>query len=178
AEIGDVVDVLVAERLDLRAQRLPVIDNVIGAQLLRPGDRLRPRGGGDDLQTGHLGDLDGDRANAAGAVDDQHARATVAADLHAVEKRFPRGDRRQRNGGGLREVERLRLAPDDAFIDEMELAVRARARDVAGVIDGVARLEERDLGTYRGDGAGRVPAEHAGRGRVRFSLLGVDRVHR
>ena len=73
---------------------------------------------------------------------------------------------------------RLRLSPDDALVDEMELAVRAGARDVAGVVHLVARLEQRHFGTDGFDGAGGVPAEDARRGRLGFPLLGVDRVDR
>src|SRR5436190_10939967 len=155
-----------------------MIDDMVGAELLNPGDGLGARGGGDHLEAADLRELDADGADAARAIDDEHARATVARDLHAVEECFPRRDRGERDRGRLREVERARLAADDALIDEMELAVAARARDVAGVVHRLAWLEERDLGADRGHRAGGVPAEHARRGRLRLALLrihGVDR---
>src|SRR5260221_84325 len=72
----------------------------------------------------------------------------------------------------------LELAPDDALVDQMEFAVAAGRRDIAGVIDRVAGLEERDLRADRGDAARRVPAEHARRGMGRFPLFGVDGIDR
>src|SRR4051812_30451972 len=109
------------------------------------------------MQAGELGDLDADRADAAGAADDEE-RASLLH-LHALEVAFPRRDRRQRDRRGLSKVELLRLAADDALVDEVELAVAARPRHVARVVDGVARLEERDLGTGRFHRARGVPAE-------------------
>jgi hypothetical protein len=127
--------------------------------------RSPARRGRDHVQAGdHLGDLNADRADAPRATDDEQARAAVLArriDLHAVEVRFPRGDRGERNRGRLREVQRLGLLGDDPLVDELQLAVRAGPRDVAGVVDLVAGLEERDLRADRGDRARGVVAEHA-----------------
>src|SRR5205823_12645593 len=115
------------------------------------------RGGGDDLEAGVFRDLNGDRADATRAVDDEDARAAVAPDLHALEERFPCRDRGEGHGGGLREVELRWLSADDALVDELELAVGAGAGDIAGVVDRVAGFEERHLRADRGDRAGCVP---------------------
>src|SRR4051812_31475350 len=69
------------------------------------------------------------------------------------------------------------LRPHDALVDKVELAVAAGARDVAGVVHGVTRLEEGDLRSGCLDGARRVPAQHARRGAARLALLGIDGVH-
>ena len=49
-----------------------VIDDVMRPEVFHPVLRFRPRGGGDDSEVGERpGNLDGDRADAAGAADDQ-----------------------------------------------------------------------------------------------------------
>src|SRR5207249_11200308 len=110
--------------LDLRPHRLAVIDDVVGAELLRPGDRFGPRGGRDHVEAGDFRELDADRADAARAADDQDRAARLY--FHALDEAFPGGDGGERNRRGLREVERFRLAADDALVDEVQFAVAAR----------------------------------------------------
>src|SRR5205807_7816640 len=145
-EAGDVVHLLHAERFELWPERRAMIDDVVGAHGLRPRLGFRSRCRGDDREAGHLGELDADRAYATGAADDEDRGAAIPSaevDLHAVEEAFPGSDRSERHRGGLREVQFLRLGPDDMLVDEMELTVAAGARDVAGVVNLIARLEER-----------------------------------
>ena len=134
------------ERCDLRRERRLVVDDMVSAHVLRPRYRLGPRGGCDDRKIGQLPrELDRDRADAAGAAEDQD-RARRAGngfrDVEPVEHRLPRGDRGQWQSGGSGEIERSRLAADDPFVDEMKLHVRALAADAAGVEYLIAGLEE------------------------------------
>src|SRR5690606_17100033 len=94
---------------------------------------------------------------------------------------FPGRDRGQRQRGGLRELQRLRLVSDDARVDPLVFGVAARAGDVAGVVDLVARLETGDLVADGFDHAGRVEPQHFRRRfdlRLRRAHLGVDRIDR
>jgi hypothetical protein len=140
-----------------------VVDDVVGAELAAPGRGGLARGGGDDLEADEAArELDGDRADAAGAADDEDPLAAVAAvadDAEALEQALPRGDGGQRQGGGGGEVEGPRLGPDDALVDEVVLAVAAGAGDAAGVVDLVAGAEQGDVGADGLDDAGDVPAE-------------------
>ena len=134
------------ERCDLRRERRLVVDDMVSAHVLRPRYRLGPRRGCDDRKIGQLPrELDRDRADAAGAAEDQD-RARRAGngfrDVEPVEHRLPRGDRGQWQSGGSGEIERSRLAADDPFVDEMKLHVRALAADAAGVEYLIAGLEE------------------------------------
>jgi hypothetical protein len=55
-----------------------MIDGVVRAKLLHPFARLASRGGRNDRQIGKLtGDLYSDRANAAGAANDQDGRSRL-----------------------------------------------------------------------------------------------------
>ena len=55
---------------------LAVIQHMMRAQGANPVLRFRPRGRGDDLKVGELaGQLNGDGADAAGAADDEDAKA-------------------------------------------------------------------------------------------------------
>ena len=102
-------------------------------------------------------------------------------DLHAVEVRFPRRDRGQRDCGRLREVHRLRFERHDALVNEMQLAVGAGARNVARIVDLVATPKQRDLRPDRCDRSCRVPAQHSWLcldPTACYALLGIYRVHR
>ncbi len=83
--------------------------------------------------------------------------------------------------GGFREIERRRLAADDALVDELVLRVAAAARDVAGVEHRIARLEQRHVRAGGFDDARGVIAEHFRLGfdrRLRCAHFRVDRIHR
>ena len=185
--VGEVergIDVLEAQRLQLRRQRLAMVDDVAGAEFTAPLCRLLARRGRDHGEAGQARQLDRDRTHAAGAADDQQDPAGAAAFegiAHALEQQFPGGERGERQGRGLREIERAGLARDDALVDQLQLRVAAGAGDVAGVVDRVAGTEHRDLRADRLDHPGRVVAQHL---RLRFDLrlrrahLGIDRIHR
>ena len=150
---------------------------------LRTG--LWTRGGRDHLRAGQPArQLDGDRAHTARAGGDQQRTGIVgAADAQTepIEERLPGSDRGQRHGRGLCEIERTRLATDDALINQMPLRIGARAGPRAGVEHLVARLEQRDVGANRLDHAGGIETQHAQPtriGRDIASHLGVDRVDR
>ncbi len=155
------------------------------AEIEAPFLRFRPRGGGDHRQPGEAArELDQDRADAAGAAGDQQRARIDALARHGaepVEQQFPGGDRGQRQRGGLRERQRLRLAADDALVDQMKFRVGALAQDRAGVKHFVARLEQRDVGADGIDDAGGVIAQDLGlalgRGGALADLV-VDRVGR
>ena len=162
----DVVDEAVADRLQLLGHRLRMIDHVMRAELPAPGLRLRPRRGRDHGELGRA------CARAGSQIEPTPpAPPTISSDLpsppprgiaEAVEQHFPCGDRGERQRGRRREVERLRLAPDDALVDQMEFAVGAGPDDRARVPDLVARLEQRHVRPDRRDDAGRVVAENLG----------------
>ena len=174
-----------AECRDLGRQRLRMVDHVVRAHLAHPGSRLGTGGGGDDNEVGErTGDLDSDRADAAGAADDDDgvcgARHRLA-DVQPVEQHLPRGDRGQRDGGGGGPVERFRLVTDDALIDEVELTVGAGPADRPGVEYLVARAKQRDVGSDRRDPARGVPTQHLPGSGIRQGVgpaLDVDRVDR
>jgi hypothetical protein len=144
------------------------------------------RGGGDDDEVGEVaGELDRDRADTAGPTDEEDgARRTgdEPADVEAVEEHLPCGDRGEREGGGLGEVEAARLGADDALVDEVQLGVGTLTGDAAGVEHLVAGPEEGGLRPGSADDAGRVVAQHLdAAGLVRAGAaadLGVNRVHR
>ena len=160
-----------------------MIDHGMGAEIEAPFLRFRPRRGGDHRQAGEPArELDQDRADAAGAADDQQRARIDALAGHraeAVEQQFPGGDRGQRQRGGLRERKRLRLAADDALIDQMKFRIGALALDRAGIEHLVAGLEQRDVGTDGIDDAGRVVAQNLGlafRRRGALAHLVIDRI--
>ena len=108
-------------------------------------------------------ELNHDRANPAGAADDQE-RARIDAfsgdRAETVEQQFPGRERGQRQGGRLRKRQRLRLGPDDPLIDQVKFRIGALALDRAGVENLITRLEQRHLGSDRIDDAGRVIAQN------------------
>src|SRR5262245_15840095 len=106
-EARDQPDWRYPELLDLLLHRLGMIDHGMRAEIETPFLRFRPRRGGDDRKPGEAaGELDQDRADAAGAAgDQQRARIDALAGYGAepVEQQLPGGDRGERQGGGLRE---------------------------------------------------------------------------
>ena len=171
-----------ADALQLGREWLRMVDHVVGSQLAHPGLGLGARGGADHREAGQLArQLGHDRADPAGRADDQQGALRLVGDLQPVEQHFPGGDGRQRQRRGLCKRQRGRHAPDDALVHTVQLRIAARAGDVTGVKDTIARLEQRDLRAHRLDHAGRIPAQHlvlAGRRRGALAHLGVDRVDR
>src|SRR6476661_123844 len=127
-----------AQRCDLRSNRLAMVDDLMGAEILDPPHRLGARGCCHYGEIGERADeLDRDRADAASAADDENRGGRARhrlADVHAVEQGFPCGDRCERQRRGLGKSERARLVPDNALVDEMKLSVGART-DVATRIE-------------------------------------------
>jgi hypothetical protein len=126
--------------------------------------------------------LDQDRADAAGAADDQERLPGAAVLRHPepVEQQLVGGDRGQRQGGGLRVVQALRRERRDALVHHMQFAVGPGPGDRARVVHAVARLEALDRRADGLDRAARVPAQHLRVGRPgprALAHLGVDRVH-
>ena len=157
----------------------------MGSESLGLRTGLGTRGGRDHLRAGQAScKLDGDRAHAACAGGDQQRAGIVGApdaQTEPVEERLPGGDRSQRHGRRLCEIEGARLVPDDAFIDQMPLRIGARARPGAGVVDLVAGLEERNSRADRFDHAGGIETEHARHITLRRDIapyLGINRVDR
>ncbi|MET3147155.1 UNVERIFIED_ORG: hypothetical protein ABIB63_002953 [Xanthomonas axonopodis] len=66
------------QRLQLRLQRLVMIDHVMRAHLANPLDALRARGGGNHRESGMPRQLDRDGAHATSAADDQQMPAAIA----------------------------------------------------------------------------------------------------
>jgi hypothetical protein len=101
-----------------------MIDHRVGAEIETPFLRFRLRRRGDHGQAGKAaGDLDQDRADAACAADYQQRawiKTLAGRHLEAIEQQFPCGDRRQRQRRGLRKRQRLRLAADDALVDQVK----------------------------------------------------------
>ena len=178
------------ERCDLRRKRLFVVDDMVGAHVLRPLHGLWPGGGRDDRQIGQLPrQLNGDRADASSAAEDQdrprRARNGLR-DVEAVKHRLPGRDRRQGQSRRRSEIERARLAADDPLVDQMKLHVRALAADAAGVEHFIARLEELRLAPGLRNHSGGVVADNLDAVRVRGPAarapaardLVVDRIDR
>ena len=140
-----------------------VVDDVLGPHLPAPGLGLRPRGGRDHGEAGVPGQLNRHRADPAGATDHQQASCVafgVEVEGHALEQQFPGGDRGQRQGCRLGEVQGGRLGADQALVDQVVLGVAAGAGGVAGVIDLVPGLEQFHLIAHRLDHAGSIEAQH------------------
>jgi len=179
-EVGDVVDLGEAEGLELGGDGLAVVDDVIGAEFETPRLTFRTRGGGDDGEAGELGELNGDGADATRAADDEEGLAGVVGfevDVEAIEQGFPSGEAGEGEGRTGRGVEGLRTDGRDALVDELEVGIGTRAGDVAGVVNEIADLEERNGIADGFDGAGGIEAERLG-GSVRAGAdLGVDGVH-
>ncbi len=175
-----------AQRLQLRQQRSVVVDHMLRTHLPAPVGRGRAGGGGDHLEARMAGQLDRHRSDAARTADHQQVLAgmttVIQLQRHALEQQFPGGERGQRQGGRFSEIQRGRLACDQAFIHPLVLRIAARAGDIAGVIDLVAGGEQAGLFADCFDHAGCVPTEHAGRlergrisGRALLAIDGVDR---
>ncbi|CAE6954804.1 conserved protein of unknown function [Ectopseudomonas oleovorans] len=184
-QAGDVGHLADADARQFLAQRLAVVDHVVGTQFAHPGLGLRARCGADHGQAGQAASqLGEDRADASGGTDDQQGLVLVGrafADLQAFEQQFPGGDRGQRQGRRVGEGQAAGHMTDDALVDHMQLAVGAGPVDGAGVEHPVARLEQADLAAHGLDHAAGVPAEHLGgavRWRDALTDLGVDRVDR
>ena len=162
---------LETKRRDLWRKRFLVVDDMMGAHVLRPLHGFGPRRGRHDRKIGQLPrQLNGDRTDPAGAAEDQdRARRAWNGFRHIepVEHRFPSGDRGQGQSRRCGEIERPRLAADDPFVDKVELHVRAWAADAAGVEHFVARLEEACLAPGLHDDAGGVIADDLDGVRVR-----------
>ena len=92
---------------DLLLHRPCMIDNRMGAEIEAPFLRFRTGRGCHHRQAGKAArELDQDRADTAGAADDQQRACIEALAGHraeAIEQQFPGGDRRQRQRRGLRE---------------------------------------------------------------------------
>src|ERR1700722_355377 len=151
-----------AERGDLYRKRLLVVDDMMGAHVLRPLHGFGARRSRYDRKIGQLPrELNGDRTLASAAAKDQD-RARCAGDgfrdIEPVEHRLPSRDRGQRQSRGAGEIERARLSADDPFVDQMELHVRAWASDAAGVEHFVSRLEKPRLPPGFDDHSGGVIA--------------------
>jgi len=169
-EAGNRVDVAKTRCLELRPQRLAMIDDVVGAHALAPGHGFFTRSGRDHLESGAARELDCDRTQAAGAGDDQQRPAAIAAvgiETETIEQQLPGSERRQWQRRRFGEIQRLRLGSDDAFVDKLQLGVAARPGDIAGVVHGVARLEQGHRIADCNDAAGGIPAEDL---RLRFDL--------
>ncbi len=157
------------------------VDDVVGAQLLGPGPRLRPRRGRDDRHRGQSArQLDEHRSDTAGGAHHQQRAGGVPVGPQLLEEDLPRGDRRQRQGGGLGEVQRRRLVAGDPLVDELETGVRAGPRDRPGVVHLVADGEVRDRVADLDHDPRGVEAEDLRlvRGAEPAPDLGVDRVDR
>ncbi len=162
-----------------------MIDDRVRAEIAAPLLRFRPGRGGDDGQSGEAArELDQDGADAAGAARDQQGARIDALAGHraeAIKQQFPGGDRGQRQRRRLRERKARRLAPDDAFVDQMKFRIGALAQDRAGIEDLVASLEQGDVRANGIDDAGGVVAEDLGlafRRRGALAHLEVDRIGR
>ena len=100
----------------------------------------------------------------------------------AVKQQLPRGDGRQRQGGGLGVAQARGRVADDARIHRVQFAVGAWPLNGARVPDAVAHGKALRLRAHRLDGAHRVPTQHAratgqiGRRLRAGAHLGVHRV--
>ena len=165
---------------------LPMIDDVMRAELRAPN---RCVSGRDAVaitvrSVSCARELDRDRADAAGAADDQDGSCAAPGTGCLTSSRsnsdFPGGDRRQRQRRPpAAQSERLRLAADDALVDQVELGIGARPADGAGIEHLVARLE---AVSPPGPTAATMPAasqpstfQRPASGLARAAHLGVDR---
>ena len=158
---------------------------MVGPKAAAPGFGFRPGRCGNHRQASqNLGKLNADRPYPTRTTDNQHRLAGILAlrrDTQAIEHRFPGRDGRQRQRCRLWEIERSRLVADDPLVYQVVLAIRAGARNAAGVEHGIAYLEQRDIRADSHDGASGVPAQHARRILdlvFRRPDLGVHGIHR
>ena len=155
----------------------------MGAEIEAPLVQLRPRRRCDDGEAREAArQLDQDRADAAGAADDQQRARVDAFPRHGtepVEQQFPGGDRGEGKRGGLRERQCLRFAADDALIDQVKFRVGALPQDRARVENLIAGFEQRHVGANRIDHPGGIVAEDLGlalRGGSALAHLVIDRI--
>ena len=74
-----------AQRCDLRGNRLAMVDDVMGAEILDPAHRFGARGGCHYGEIGERADeLDRDRADPASAADDENRGGRARHRLHLV----------------------------------------------------------------------------------------------
>ena len=188
AEVGDRVDLAQPQLGQLGHQGLAVIDHGIGAHRLAPGAALRPGGGGDHPQASPAGQLDRDRAHAAGAAEDQQAAPRVTAEgiqPQPLEQRLPGGEAGERQRRGLGRIQRCRPGPDDRLLHQHPFGAAAGSADVTREPDPIARSERRHRRAHRLHHSCGIPAQQPRRRsaglasrRQRGPHLGVHRVDR
>ena len=153
-----------AELGNLGREGSGMVDDMMCPEPLHPRLGVRPRGGGDDREVRALtGDLDGDRADAAGAANDEDRGGGTRnpfRHIQAIEHRLPCRQRRQRQRRRFCPVQRRGLFTDNPGVDEMELRVGAAPRDRSGVIDLVAGLELRHVRADLAHDPGGIPSKH------------------
>src|SRR5690606_24963752 len=184
-QAGDMGDLADTDARQFLAQRLAVIDHVMRTQLADPGLGFRTRGGADHGQAGQAPrQLSKDRTDTPGGAYDQQALALIGrtfGDLQTLEQQFPGGDGRQRQRCRFGERQAGGHGADDAFIDQVQLAVGPGTVDGTGIEHPVAGLEQAHCTAHRLDYTGSVPAEYLGGAVLRgdaLADLGVDRVDR
>ena len=162
-----------------------MIQHMVGAEIIGPFLRFRARRSGDHREIGQCaGELDGDRADAAGAANDQDrigGTGNGIVDLQPVKQCLPGGERGQGQGGGCRIIQRFRLLANDALIDQVKFRVCARPVDGARIEYSIARLEQLDARADRLDDPRCVPSQHFQLIRFRLGIganLHVNRVDR
>jgi len=86
-------------------------------------------------------DHDGPYATACANHEQRMVLVRALLDAQTIEQHFPRRDRSQREGGGLRIAQRYRGDRRDALVHQVIFGVRALAIDRTGIPDPVARFE-------------------------------------
>src|SRR5215831_19224673 len=105
-------------------------------------------------------DLNGNGTDAPCAPQDEQTFIGGLIDTQAVKKHFPSGDRGERQRSGCGKSQSFRLFANNPFVNALEFGVGSRAVDRAGVVDFVARLEERYLSSGLSYHTGSVPTQN------------------
>src|SRR6185436_7814798 len=137
----------------------PVINHLVSSQKARETG-ITGRDRSDDVRAAPMRQLHRETTDAARRAVNQNPLA--ALQFSFFKKPLPRGQRRNRNDGGLDMDERFWFARQPGRLDDAEFRLRAVAEPVVESEDLVAGAETVDLRADRFDDAGKLVAQHDG----------------
>ena len=162
-------------------ERFATPQKAVDAKLFEPAARFRSTGGRPNTGVGSCPEqLHRHRAHAASATSDENVGGGIFGDTKLLEEPFVRGQCRQRQCGGLGEIQRLRRQSREPRVDHLELRVRAVATEIPRIVNAIAGTKTADRWADGDDDTGGIPTENdrflrcAG---ARTSHFEVDGVH-